>query len=155
MSDEEAEKKAELDQQVSLFEQLGIELSEEEQKILNSLKDRLNKVVSDDIKPKEIDPKYKHDPLEDPLHPRHVTDYPRELRIMIDIEMSSKDKETGALTEVITVLQNWYHIPILENTDYTEKAGKFIDALEQETNTLAYKIHFNETPETQSDQPEE
>jgi len=125
------------------FKELGIEISEEEQRVLDSLQEKINNHLSNpDLE--KIHEENRYDPLEDPVHPRHVTDYPRELRIMISIEMSSIDKETRMLKEVDTVFQNWYHIPILENTDYTVKANQFIDALEQETNTLAHKIHFNE-----------
>ena len=140
------------DQQKTILDQLGIEISPEEQKVLDSLQNRLNDAVLNQ-KLQNTMGSQTYDPLEDPISPKHVTDYPRELRIMIDIEMSSFDKETGMLKEAVKVLQNWYHIPILENTDYTKKAGQFMEAFDKETNTLAHKIHFNE--EQKSNQPKE
>lgn len=133
-----------------LFEELGIKISEEEQRVLDSLQEKINNHLKNPNLEK-IHEENRYDPLEDPVHPRHVTDYPRELRIMISIEMSSIDQNTRMLKELDLVFQNWYHIPILENTDYTTKANQFIDALEQETNALAHKIHPNE----ESKQPKE
>jgi len=143
------------DQSKSVFDNLGIEISEEEQKVLDSLQAKFMAAMnSQNIS--EINPdNTKIDPLEDNISPRHVTDYPREIRIMVDMEMSGIDKETGMLKEVVKVLQEWYHIPILENTDYTEKAAEFMNALDNTVNTLAHKIHLNDTPETQQEKPKE
>lgn len=136
-----------------LFDSLNIEISEEEQKVLDSLQLKFAAALAtqDPSELPSLNPK--HDALEDPVSPRHVTDYPREIRIMVDMEMSAIDQETGMLKEVVKVLQEWYHIPILENTDYTEKATEFMNALDSTINTLAHKIHFNE--KTESNQPAE
>lgn len=139
----------ESDQSQSMFDNLGIEISEEEKKILDGLQLKFTKALSRQNILETSQKQIKHDPLEDPIFPKHVTDYPRELRIMVDMEMSHMDKETGMLKEVVKVLQEWYHIPILENTDYTKQASQFMDAIDQATNTLAHKIHFDEQPEKQ------
>lgn len=137
------------DQSKSMFANLGIEISEEEQKVLDRLQLKLTQALNNsnisEIPQKQI----KYDPLEDPIFPKHVTDYPRELRIMVDMEMSNMDKETGMLKEVVKVLQEWYHIPILEDTDYTKQASQFMNAIDEATNTLAHKIHFDEQPKKQ------
>lgn len=81
--------------------------------------------------------------LEDPIHKRKLTDFPREIRIQIMGEVSSSN-EKGQLASVEPLVNGYYHIPVPAKVDIQEKIDKFKNTLESSFQDLAELIHFDE-----------
>lgn len=132
---------------IDLFKQLNIDLSEDEQKILDKLNEKLlekleerKKYVVDHADEIMKDPNLLKD---DPIHSRHITDYNREILTTVRMEISSTNDE-GVLTELGQILEGYYHIPVPSGCDYTQALDKFMTKFDNTLEDFAKKIHENE-----------
>jgi len=129
--------------------ELDLGLSEEEEKVWAKVqekmqehfdkefeqdKERGKKVLKESL---DKDPKF----LEDPIHKRKVTDFPREIRMRIFGEVSSAN-EKGQLTSVEPLVDGYIHIPVPAKCDIQDKIDQFRNTLEKELQDLAESIHF-------------
>lgn len=126
-------------------------LTDEEKEIWNKIQQKINDKFTKDLEDQtqesieamnsamEKDPNF----LEDPIHKRKLTDFPREIRIQIMGEVSSSN-EKGQLTSVEPLVNGYYHIPIPAKVDIQGKIDKFKNTLESSFQDLAESIHFDE-----------
>lgn len=126
-------------------------LTDEEKEIWNKIQQKINDKFTKDLEDQtqesieamnsamEKDPNF----LEDPIHKRKLTDFPREIRIQIMGEVSSSN-EKGQLTSVEPLVNGYYHIPIPAKVDIQEKIDQFKNTLESSLQDLAESIHFDE-----------
>lgn len=82
---------------------------------------------------------------ESPFHSKHITNYDREIFVHLEMEISAKN-ESGQLTEIGQILENFYHIPVPSGANYLDKVQNFSDKLEKELNDCAIQIHKDDTP---------
>lgn len=87
--------------------------------------------------------------FDNPIEPKHVTDYPRELFIDLNIELTTIN-DIGQFTELKNIVDNKYHIPVPSGVDYVPIVLDFIEKFDSSLTNCAKKIHedpADETPE--------
>jgi hypothetical protein len=110
-------------------------LSESEIESLASINQKIYKHLEDKYKEKRFDHLDNDNPIDfadkhpDILHREHITDCPHEMRITLDVKISSID-EKGNLKEVKDLYLKYFHIPIPSQTDYVKTAEKFFEKFE-------------------------
>ncbi len=120
-----------------------IDLTDEEQALLESIGKKITDnmdAVSKDVQ--ENPDKYLDNPRilqDDPIEPRHITDYDREVYVSLNIEMTAIG-EDGNFTEISQLLNNSYHIPVASGVDYAVKVHEFINKFDQGLGDCAQKI---------------
>lgn len=126
-------------------------LTDEEKAILEKVQQKIQDRFNNDLEKQtqtsieQMNAAIDKDPnfLEDPIHKRKLTDFPREIRIQVLGEVSSSNKK-GQLTSVEPLVNGYYHIPIPAKVDIQEKIDKFRETLESSFQDLAELIHFDE-----------
>jgi len=78
--------------------------------------------------------------FDNPIEPKHVTDYARELFIDLNIELTTIN-DIGQFTELKNIVDNKYHIPVPSGVDYVPIVLDFIDKFDQSLTNCAKKIH--------------
>lgn len=132
-------------------EAIDFGLTDEEQDILEQVQKKIRDKFAKELEGQEkeaieaMNDAVQKDPnfLEDPIHKRKLTDFPREIRIQIMGEVSSSN-EKGQLTSVEPLVNGYYHIPVPAKVDIQEKINKFKSTLESSFQDLAELIHFDE-----------
>lgn len=132
-------------------EAIDFGLTDEEQDILEQVQKKIRDKFAKELEVQEkeaieaMNDAVQKDPnfLEDPIHKRKLTDFPREIRIQIMGEVSSSN-EKGQLTSVEPLVNGYYHIPVPAKVDIQEKINKFKSTLESSFQDLAELIHFDE-----------
>tara|TARA_S200002703_G_scaffold20667_5_gene17055 strand:- start:38097 stop:38510 length:414 start_codon:yes stop_codon:yes gene_type:complete len=120
-----------------------IDLTDEEQAFLESIGKKITdnmESVSKDVQ--ENPGKYLDNPRilqDDPIEPRHITDYDREVYVSLNIEMTAIG-EDGNFSEISQLLNNSYHIPVASGVDYAVKVHEFINKFDQGLGDCAQKI---------------
>ena len=118
-----------------------IDLTEDEKAILDKLSLKIDSQI-DDFKKKNIEKLAKEceDPnLFQPKEPERVTNYPREILIKINAEMSTST-DSNKLLKVDNVVENYYHIPVPSGIDYTEKIDTFMEKFDEQLEDFVIKI---------------
>lgn len=121
----------------------NLDLTDEEQALIESIGQKIADnmdAVQKDVS--ENPGKYLDNPgilQDDPIEPRHITDYEREVYISLNIEMTAID-ETGNFKEISQLLNNSYHIPVASGVDYAVKVHEFINKFDQGLGDCAQKI---------------
>jgi len=120
-----------------------IDLTDEERALLESIGKKITdnmESVSKDVQ--ENPDKYLDNPRilqDDPIDPRHITDYDREVYVSLNIEMTAIG-EDGNFSEISQLLNNSYHIPVASGVDYAVKVHEFINKFDQGLGDCAQKI---------------
>ena len=121
----------------------NIDLTDEEKTFLESIGKKITDNMESVKKDVQENPdKYLDNPQilqDDPIEPRHITDYEREVYISLNIEMTAID-ETGNFNEISQLLNNSYHIPVASGVDYSVKVHEFINKFDQGLGDCAQKI---------------
>lgn len=121
------------------------ELSEDEKKIL----DKFDQKISDIIK-EHTEHQYDHLENDDPLdfslkhpeimHPTHVTSSPHEITVIVKAEVSDIDNK-GNLSQIKDLFEQYYHIPVPNNTDYMIYVNKFFEKFHADLEITCQEIH--------------
>lgn len=126
---------------------IKLDLSPEEQevfeKVKKQIKDQLNIKQEEkiDISPDMLSGLYDPNILaDDPIHPRHISTYPREIYVELRMEMSAVNDQ-GHFTEISQILESFYHIPVPSGVDYLSQISGFIDSFDANLLDCAKKIH--------------
>lgn len=124
-----------------LFDKLNIELTEEEKRVLEQIGSKMDQANIPMPTSSGV-----YDPFKHANHPKHATEYPREILVELRMEMTEID-DKGHLIGVNDILHTFYYIPILPNTDYKKSADGFMDKLDEELTNLGIEIHSHVQPE--------
>jgi hypothetical protein len=127
---------------------IKLDLSPEEQKVFEKVREQIKDKLKDNLKNKPLDPNIDlsgllHDPnilVDDPIHPRHISTYPREIYVELRMEMSAVN-DMGQFTEISQILESFYHIPVPSGVDYLCQISGFIDKFDSSLLDCAKKIH--------------
>jgi hypothetical protein len=119
------------------------DLSEEEKNILDTLqskiKNKLNTYAAnvENLSGLLNDPNLLRD---DPINPKHITNYEREIAVELRMEMSTINNE-GQLIDISQILENHYHIPVPSGVDYLDRITTFINNFDTNLLDCAKKIN--------------
>lgn len=119
------------------------DLSEEEKKILETLQSKIkNKFDTYSANIENLsgllnDPNLLRD---DPINPKHITNYEREIAVELRMEMSTINNE-GQLIDISQILENHYHIPVPSGVDYLDGITIFINNFDTHLLDCAKKIN--------------
>jgi|TARA_B100000073_G_scaffold84137_1_gene64759 hypothetical protein len=120
-----------------------VDLTDEEKALLESIGQKIADNMEAVKKDVHANPdKYLDNPKilqDDPLEPRHITDYDREVYVSLNIEMTAID-ENGNFKEISQLLNNSYHIPVASGVDYAVKVHDFVNKFDQGLGDCAQKI---------------
>lgn len=109
------------------------DLSDTEKSVLEGIKKKIdtkleqmkeskfNDIDSSDLD-KQIDFSGKHPHA---IHQKHITDSPHEITILVHAETSTID-DKGNLSEVVDLLDQYYHIPVKAKEDYKIYLDEFM-----------------------------
>ena len=122
-------------------------ISEDEEKALESLRIKIHKALEEQKnKAKsnfcENSEKIMSDDnlLQDnPVEPRHITTYDREIYINFSVEMTALD-DNGHFKEIVDLGTNYYHIPVGSGVDYKKHFDEFLENFNKQLGQYAKKI---------------
>lgn len=125
---------------------LPIELSETELKVLHKIQEKLkadidkqySNLESDCLKDVDTQSPYAFDDIEKPIH---ISNEDRELIFHIRGEISTIDHSTKTYLSLDTCLNETYHIPIPSGCDLQNTINEFMSNLELTLKPLAQKIY--------------
>jgi hypothetical protein len=129
---------------------IKLDLSPEEQELFDKIKKQIKEQLNaqqpqGEVKLDDSAISGLYDPnilLDDPIHPRHITTYDREIYVELRMEMSAIN-EQGQFKEIFQILESFYHIPVPSGADYLPKVSGFIDYFDANLLDCAQKIHKN------------
>lgn len=127
------------------LKQIYDELSEDEKQIL----DKFDQKISDIIK-EQAEHQYDHLENDDPLdfnlkhpeimHPTHITSSPHEITVYVKAEVSDID-DKGNLSQIKDLFEQYYHIPVPNNTDYMLYVTKFFEKFHADLEITCQEIN--------------
>lgn len=141
----------------NIEENIRITLSEEEKDFLKKIREKIKKELDNNkadpiTSHKPLDPDQVsgllHDPnllLDDPIHPKHITNYAREINVEFRMEMTAVNEE-GRLVEVSQLVHNFYHIPVPSGADHVPIVSGFVENFDSNLLNCARKIHKPNAP---------
>ena len=120
------------DTEKSVLEGIKKKIDEKLEKLKESKFDDLDSIDPD----KDIDFSDEHPDI---IHKKHITNSPHEITILVHAETSTID-DKGNLSEVVDLLDQYYHIPVKAKEDYKiyldELMKKFHTTLEDTCRNL-------------------
>jgi len=111
-------------------------LSEEEQKILEKIQDKITESINtmkdskfDNLDDTDLASSFS-DKNPDLIHPKHITNSPHEILITVTAEVSEID-DKGYLGATKDLMNQHYHIPVKTGEDYSLFLQKFLEQFQQ------------------------
>ena len=135
------------DNQKDIDEKLDLGLTDEESVFLKQIEEKIQKKYKEILESERTNNVQKmqesidQDPnfLEDPIHKRKLTDFPREIRIQIIGEVASSN-EKGQLTSIEPLVNGYYHLPVPAQTNIQDSIDKLRNILEPSIKDLAAEV---------------
>jgi hypothetical protein len=106
------------DTEKSVLEGIKKKIDEKLEKLKESKFDELDSIDPD----KDIDFSDEHPDI---IHKKHITNSPHEITILVHAETSTID-DKGNLSEVVDLLDQYYHIPVKAKEDYKIYLDEFM-----------------------------